>query len=1141
MASLGELFVKVGADISGFQAAMGDLGAELKSASRKVNAEVAGWNQLGNNLKSAGTSLTAGLTLPIVAAGAAFTAFAADLNAGMANVATLIPGNTARINELKTAIQNLSIDTTKSTGDLVGGLYQVISAFGDTSDTVDILRINAQAATAGLSTVTEAINLTSAVTKAYGDTSAAAVQHVADLALQAVVLGQTTFPELAASIGRVAPVAQQMGVSIQELFGFMATFTGVTGSAAEVSTQLRTVLNGLLKPTADMEKALAALGFESGKAAIEQLGLRGTLELLSQSTGGNVTQMGKLFGSVEALNIVFPATGAQADTLKEKIGAMGQASGATQRAFDEQAKGVNALGFEFAQAKRELIVMAQRMGDALAPALLSAMNAARPLLEGLRAMVNWFTSLPTPIQTAAIAFAALAAAIGPILLVAGSLITSITSLIALKAVLLPLIAGTTSAFAALSAAVVPLLTAALTPLLVVIGAIAAVFAAWKLAEWAYANWEPFRVLVDATWELLKNLAGFLVEVLIASFSLVWDVIKVGVHLWLSLVKAIADWGPIRITLEAIKLLFATTFNAIAGAIGWVAEKLGILRSALAGFNADVDKATPKSAALGTAYKTMGDEAKKATDLTVGLATSITRPRKGLNDALSESVTGLKNQKKALDDGKSSLTKQTQATKEAADKSDQYSTALFKLSQKVRAVISDEDAWRLSLNLLESSVQDLNSDIKKLVEAPIAESMRAAMNATAAAAGKVAVLKDAYETLGVKSRAELESIVEKTKAARDAILGDTNATAFAKSTAIYKALEAQRALAIQLGTDLPAEQLRTMQKIKADLDDSSKGLPSVESKWRDSFKSISTIITNFAQDTAKSLWDGSQSWGEKFKGLLKSLAEAVTSMFLEPFTKAITSFIADTLEGLLGPALNKIGGWLGGAIGSIGGGGGAGIPSIPTAPPVGTTPPLGGAGGAAGALIGGAMGWIGVGAAVAGAVSSIIGNFQMMGMNKSLDIIVKHTLQTVMIGEAMFNWTMFFLDHIANNTLAALDKLDWINTNIFEGLNGIHERLIELRTLGMGIFHAPGHEPITVRLDATSTEAMIGSFAAQVSGAAWREGGAPGGSEWRGGLNESVFGLTINMPGATFQGVNEQMADDLFNMLAHRLETHGAKP
>jgi len=57
-----------------------------------------------------------------------------------------------------------------------------------------VLEINSKAAAGGVATTRDAIDLTSAVTKAYGDTSAAAVQGVSDLALETVRLGQTTFP-----------------------------------------------------------------------------------------------------------------------------------------------------------------------------------------------------------------------------------------------------------------------------------------------------------------------------------------------------------------------------------------------------------------------------------------------------------------------------------------------------------------------------------------------------------------------------------------------------------------------------------------------------------------------------------------------------------------------------------------------------------------------------------------------------------------------------------------------------------------------------------------------------------------------------------------------------------------------------------
>ena len=99
------------------------------------------------------------------------------------------------MHDLKDAVQEMAIAHGKDTQDLARGLYQTISALGDdAADTVKVLEINSRAATAGLATTEDAIALTSAVTKAYGDTSAAAVQRVSDLAFQTVKLGQTTFP-----------------------------------------------------------------------------------------------------------------------------------------------------------------------------------------------------------------------------------------------------------------------------------------------------------------------------------------------------------------------------------------------------------------------------------------------------------------------------------------------------------------------------------------------------------------------------------------------------------------------------------------------------------------------------------------------------------------------------------------------------------------------------------------------------------------------------------------------------------------------------------------------------------------------------------------------------------------------------------
>lgn len=354
--------------------------------SEKLEAPLKKIEKVGQRLSKFGRTLTIGVTLPLLAAGFGAFKFSTELNEGMANVATLIPQSSARVLELKKNVQDLAIATGQGTSDIVGGLYQVISAFGDSADTAKILEINTKAGVAGIATTLDAINLTSAVTKAYGDTSASAVAKVSDLAFMTVKLGQTTFPELANSIGRVAPLAETLGMKMEEVFGVLATTTGVTGNTAEASTQLGAILTALVKPTAVMSSLLQHLGYASGRAMMKELGFAKTLETLVGKSESAGVSLGKIFGNKESLITAYALTGAQADVFSKKLEAMNHVSGATDEAFKEQAEGINKTGHQMKVMTQRLTVLAQRFGDRLAPAVLKALDIVTPFLDKLTLM-----------------------------------------------------------------------------------------------------------------------------------------------------------------------------------------------------------------------------------------------------------------------------------------------------------------------------------------------------------------------------------------------------------------------------------------------------------------------------------------------------------------------------------------------------------------------------------------------------------------------------------------------------------------------------------------------------------------------------------------------------------------------------------
>ncbi len=355
-------------------------------------------SSLGKAVKVAGTTMVAGATaatLAIGGMGAAAIKNAAALETQMQNVGTLLDGTAtevaARTSELSEDIIKVSNNTGIATSDLTAGLYDVISAIGDSEDSVKVLETSAKAAAAGNATTAEAVSLLTAVTKGYGDTSGEAFQKASDLAFQTVKLGQTTFPELASSIGKVTPLASALGVQQEELFGVFATLTGVTGGAAEVSTQYKGVLAGLMQPSEKMAKALDKLGYKTGSAAIEALGFQGTLDALQGVTKGNVQETAKLFSSVEAQTAVLALCGAQADNLTSKTQAMYEANGIAGQAFDTQTASleytvqrIKNLGTNFlTSVGTKLLPIVADFAEKMLPKVQSALDNILPVVSGI--------------------------------------------------------------------------------------------------------------------------------------------------------------------------------------------------------------------------------------------------------------------------------------------------------------------------------------------------------------------------------------------------------------------------------------------------------------------------------------------------------------------------------------------------------------------------------------------------------------------------------------------------------------------------------------------------------------------------------------------------------------------------------------
>lgn len=383
-----ELQYKLILNVEDFKKSTSEANSEIKKVAdetEKANKKIADSEKQLEKVQKDVALYTSIATTALSAVATASVNMANQFNEGFAKVSTLIPGATERVKELQESVLELSPAVGKTTSDLTEGLYEIISAFGDSAESSKILETAAKAASAGGATTKEAIQLLSAVTKGYGDTSAEANKKVSDLAFTTLKLGQTSMSDLATSIQKVTALSNQLNVSQEELFAIFSSGTGVIGGAAEVSTKLASVYNELLKPGTELQKTFEKLGVTTGNELIEKFGnLQGALNAIK----GVADEVGKpinaLFGSIEAGQLALYATGEGAKKLASDFTEMKDSVGATNTAFNETATGgVNSFGFQLQQLQLNAQKIAIKLGQELIPALQAVLTPISKIVSAI--------------------------------------------------------------------------------------------------------------------------------------------------------------------------------------------------------------------------------------------------------------------------------------------------------------------------------------------------------------------------------------------------------------------------------------------------------------------------------------------------------------------------------------------------------------------------------------------------------------------------------------------------------------------------------------------------------------------------------------------------------------------------------------
>lgn len=342
------------------------------------------YKRVGKASQALGSTF-AGLGKAAIGLGAAFVGAitpailkANEWQKSFANVSTLV--DTTKVDMQGMAKDLLSLGgELGSAKDLTEGLYQAISASVKPSKAIKFVGNAAKFAKAALVDTNTAVDVITTGLNAYG-LEAEQSTDISDKLFSVIRLGKTTGDELSSTIGQSIPLAANMGVSFDELGASIAIMTRQGIKSAEATTQFNGVINALLKPTDAMSAALKEMGFESGEAAIETLGFKGTIDKLVQSTGGSKEEMAEMFSNTRALRGVLALTGKGAQDFDSVLNEITNSAGATNEAFKKQE-----ITFEtFKNTSDKLLVVTGNVAKSFADELaVGATEAAQSMIDFL--------------------------------------------------------------------------------------------------------------------------------------------------------------------------------------------------------------------------------------------------------------------------------------------------------------------------------------------------------------------------------------------------------------------------------------------------------------------------------------------------------------------------------------------------------------------------------------------------------------------------------------------------------------------------------------------------------------------------------------------------------------------------------------
>lgn len=600
---LGSAYAELNLDLGKFRQGMKDAKADLKVFGTDIDSVASGLQSAGKSIEGAGKKLTKTVTAPVLALGAAAVKTTADFDSSMSQVyATMgdkakemveYNGKTVSSMEaLRDYAQEMGATTKFTASQAADALNYMALAGYDAQTSMSMLPNVLNLAAAGNMDLARASDMVTDTQTAFGISLDRTTQMVDEMA-KAASTGNTSVEQLGDAFLTVGGLLQETNGgfvemadgtkvavdNVQEMEIALTAMANAGVKGSEAGTHMRNMLLKLASPTKEGYEAFDRLGISiySADGKMKSLNeifteLNGSLENLTQEE--KLKAISDIFNTRDtaAAEALLKAVGQDWDKIGESIL---NAEGAASTMADTQLDNLNGQLTILKSGIEGLLI---QIGDIMMPYL-------KKITERIQNLVTYLISLDEQQKRQIAKWLAIAAAIGPVLMVVGKLTSGIGSLIGTFSKLAPKVVGLAKGFGLISAETsgISAFTGALgafasaaAPILAVIAAITALTVGLKKL---YDQGGEFKKSVDSLFGAIKEDISSTIGYFKSIFGPVYEGVLAGIE---SIKKNLGGFvTDMDGSMAGIVELIHTIHDAIAPIIAILGDTLRPLLSLLA--------------------------------------------------------------------------------------------------------------------------------------------------------------------------------------------------------------------------------------------------------------------------------------------------------------------------------------------------------------------------------------------------------------------------------------------------------------------------------------------------------------------------------------------------------------------------------